>query len=81
MEIAANDIYYFTRDVSLSGYKPLAVAKYMLSNAGVNGANSSYTMAYGWLMDGNTAKLQLKNLRTDAKARIRVVITILYVKN
>ena len=67
-----------TIDASKSGYTPIGVLGYDISNASSSGANSSYISVYEARISGSNVSISVRNNHSSAAAKIKVAATVLY---
>lgn len=78
VSVAANNIGWQNIDATLTGYTPVGVVGYEVSNASSSGVGSSFAFVYCCRMNGTDVQIGWRNTNSSA-SKVKVTVWVLYI--
>lgn len=81
LTVNANNYATTSKSVSKTGYTPLGIVGVHLENATTGGTYNTYVFTHSFYLSGTTAYFVLRNTHASTNAKIKITISVLYVKS
>lgn len=70
-----------SKSVAKTGYTPIGIVGVHLENATSGGTYNTYCFTHSFYLSGSTAYFTLRNIHASTNAKVKLSVTVLYVKN